>query len=547
MIYLSTLLISMFITIVLIPVLRNPAFNKFFVDMPNARKVHTTPIPKTGGIAMAIGILVPTLLWTDLDPFTRSILLGAFVLIFFGLIDDIRELGYRTKLFGQIIAALIAVLYGGISATFLDSILPESRFITVYISTPLTIFIIIGVTNAINLSDGLDGLAGGITMLGFICIAYLGFCCDQHSITLISIAVIGAIFGFLRFNTFPAAVFMGDTGSQLLGFLAITTSLYLTQSNTPLSPLLPILLLGFPILDTLTVMTERIANGKSPFIADKNHFHHKLMRLGCYHTEAVFVIYLLQAFMVTSAFVFRFYSDLFLLLYYIIFSGLIITGFVVADRKSWKFKRYDLIDIAIKGRLKQIRGKNYHIRIVFLAVKAGLPMLLIITCFVPASIPSYFSTIGVVMAIFLFAAAFSNKEWLGGMIRLSLFMIIPLLLYLAEQNSAIWYTPAVSTAYNLSIGLMAALVIFTLKFTRRKQGFKTTPTDFIILFVALVLPNLPDIQIRSYHLGMLTTRIIVLFFSLEVLIGELRKNYRGMAILTVIILLILSFRGFTMM
>ena len=546
MIYLSTLLISMFITIVLIPVLGNPALNKIFVDMPNARKVHTSPIPKTGGIAMAIGILIPILLWAHSDHFVHSILLGASVLSIFGLIDDIRELGYRTKLFGQIIAALIAVLYGGISATFLESILPESKFVTVYVSTPLTIFIIIGVTNAINLSDGLDGLAGGITMLGFICIAYLGFCSGQHSITLISIAIIGAIFGFLRFNTFPATVFMGDTGSQLLGFLAITTSLYLTQSNTPLSPLLPILLLGFPILDTLTVMAERIAKGKSPFIADKNHFHHKLMRLGCYHTEAVFIIYILQAFLVTSAFIFRFHSDLFLFLYYIIFSGLIITGFVISDQNGWKFKRYGLIDIAIKGRLKRIREKNYHIRTAFLAVKASIPILLIINCFIPDSIPSYFSTIGVVMAVFITAAAFSNKEWLGGMIRLSLFMTIPLLVYLGEQNVAPWYTPTVSIFYNLSFGVVAALVILTLKFTRRKQGFKTTPTDFIILFIAIVLPNLPDIQIRSYHLGMLTTRIIVLFFSIEVLIGELRKRYKGMAILTVIILLILSFRGFTM-
>ncbi|MFH2067472.1 MAG: MraY family glycosyltransferase [Pseudomonadota bacterium] len=546
MIYLSTLLISMFITIALIPMLRSMAINKMIVDVPNERKVHTSPIPKTGGIAMALGILVPILLWTHMDDFVRSILMGSCILTIFGLIDDIRELGYKTKLLGQIAAGLIAVSYGGISITFFEDILPGNTIFGHYATIAITLFIITGVTNAINLSDGLDGLAGGITMLSFICIAYLGFCSENNSITLISIAVIGAIFGFLRFNTHPATVFMGDTGSQLLGYLSISTALHLTQGDTPLSPLVPMLLLGFPILDTLTVMTERIANGRSPFVADKNHFHHKLMRLGFFHTEAVFIIYMLQAFLVTSAFIFRFYSDCFLLVYYTIFSGLIVAGFIIADRAGWKLKRFDLIDRVVKSKLKRLREKNYHIKLSFLTVKVGLPILLIFTCFLPAAIPSYFSIIGIVMAILLSSAALYQNKWLGGMIRLSLFMTIPLLVYLGEKNTVSWLNENMEFTYNLSFGMIAVFVILTLKFTRRKEGFKSTPTDFIILFVALVLPNLPDIQIRSYHLGMLTTRIIVFFFSLEVLIGELRKKYTTLAFLTVIVLLILSFRGLTM-
>ncbi len=533
----------MFITIALIPMLRSMAISKIIVDTPNERKVHRSPIPKTGGIAMALGILVPVLLWVPSDDFIRPVLIGAFVLTIFGLIDDIRELGYKTKLLGQILAALIAVLYGGISISFFENVFSENTFFTPYLTIPLTLFIIVGVTNAINLSDGLDGLAGGITMLSFICIAYLGFCSENSSIALVSIAVIGAIFGFLRFNTHPATVFMGDTGSQILGYLSITTALHLTQGDTPLNPLLPLILLGFPILDTLTVMTERIANGRSPFVADKNHFHHKLMRLGCFHTEAVFIIYVLQAFLVTSAFIFRFYAEWFLLIYYIIFSSLIITGFVMADRTGWKLKRFDLIDQVIKKKLKRLREKNYHIKLPFLTVKTGLPILLIFTCFLPSDIPSYFSLIGIIMAVLLSICARYLNKWLGAMIRLSLFMTIPLLVYLGEKDTVAWLNSNLEIIYNLCFGIIAIFVIFILKFTRRKEGFKTTPTDFIILFIALVLPNLPDIQIRSYHLGMLTTRIIVFFFSFEVLIGELRKKFSTLAFLTVIVLLILSFRG----
>lgn len=228
-------------------------------------------------------------------------------------------------------------------------LLPDNVFLPDWFAIPFTLIAIVGVTNAINLSDGLDGLAGGISLLSFICIGCLAYCSANIVIALLSIAVVGAILGFLRFNTYPAVMFMGDAGSQLLGFLAVTLSLALTQGNTSFTPLLPLILLGFPVLDTLTVMFERVAGGKSPFVADKNHFHHKLIRLGLYHTEAVLVIYIFQAFLVTSAFVFRFYPEWFLLIFYIIFSTGILSGFFVAKKRGWKFKRYDLADVKTVG------------------------------------------------------------------------------------------------------------------------------------------------------------------------------------------------------
>jgi UDP-GlcNAc:undecaprenyl-phosphate GlcNAc-1-phosphate transferase len=156
-------------------------------------------------------------------------------------------------------------------------------------------------------------------LLSFVCMAFVAFLTGQGFVLMAAAAVIGAIFGFLRFNTHPAVVFMGDTGSQLIGFLAICLSLQLTQGESPVSRLFPLLLLGFPVLDTLTVMTERIAEGRSPFKPDKKHFHHKLMNLGLYHTEAVFAIYLIQAVLVTSAFFLRFYSEWVILSVYAVF------------------------------------------------------------------------------------------------------------------------------------------------------------------------------------------------------------------------------------
>jgi UDP-GlcNAc:undecaprenyl-phosphate GlcNAc-1-phosphate transferase len=324
MIFFSTLLISMFITLTLIPVTSRVASALHGMDIPDERKVHPYPMPKSGGIPMAIGVIVPILLWARGDEFVRAVLIGAGIVVIFGLIDDFKGIRYEVKFAGQIAAALIVILYGGVQIRSLGMLLPEDMLLPDWFSIPLTLLVIVGVTNAINLADGLDGLAGGICLLSFACIGYLAYRGGNMTLVLLSVATTGVIFGFLRFNTYPATLFMGDAGSQFLGFLAGTLSLSLTQGNTPLSPLLPLILLGFPVLDTLTVMFERISQGRPVFVADKNHFHHKLIRLGLFHTEAVVLIYIIQALLVTAAFVFRFYSEWFLLVLYLIFSAIVL-------------------------------------------------------------------------------------------------------------------------------------------------------------------------------------------------------------------------------
>ena len=292
MIFLSTLLISMFITLMLVPILKTAALKlNWGIDMPDPRKMHKTPKARIGGIAMAFGVLIPVVLWFDGSRFVNSVLIGAWIIVIFGIADDLKGLGWRAKFFGQFLAAAVVVFYGTAKICHLGQCMPEGMVLPVFVSMPLTLVVIVGVTNAINLSDGLDGLAGGVLLLIFICIGYLAFTmrgyADNLFIMMISLAVIGSLVGFLRFNTYPSTIFMGDTGSQMLGFLASTLSIGLTQSNPVLSPVIPLLLLGFPVLDTIVVMMERILAGRSPFEADKNHFHHKLIRMGLFHTEAV--------------------------------------------------------------------------------------------------------------------------------------------------------------------------------------------------------------------------------------------------------------------
>lgn len=560
MIYMSTLLLSLFITITLIPIFRRLAVRLNAMDVPDARKVHTKPMPKTGGIAMALGCFIPVLFWVPQDLLLRSVLIGAGILVIFGFIDDLKDISYKLKFTGQVIASLIVILYGGLKIESLGMLLPCDMVLPGWLAVLLTLFVIVGVTNAINLSDGLDGLAGGISILGFICIACLGYRVGEQIIAIVAIAAIGAIFGFLRYNTYPAKLFMGDIGSQLLGFVAITLSVGLTQKNAPLSPLLPLFLLGFPVLDTLTVMTERLKKGRSPFMPDKNHFHHKLLRLGLFHTETVVVIYVLQTFLVLSAFLFRYYSEWFLLVYYIIFSGVIITGFNIADTTGWKLKRFDFVDSVIKGRLRVLKEKAILIRISFKGVELGLPLLFLFTCFLPSTIPAIFSFSAIGFLVLLILTYLINRRWIKGLLRLTVYLSVPCLIYLTDTDMASWVGGRLNLLYNFSFGILVLLVISALKFTRRKNGFKISPMHFIILFIALFVPNLPGEffgnqqmsqhlsqdpgQYSGQYLGLIAVKIITLFFSFDVLLEELREKTNRLAVLTGVALAVIGVRGF---
>jgi UDP-GlcNAc:undecaprenyl-phosphate GlcNAc-1-phosphate transferase len=543
MIYFSSLLFSLFITTALIPLLTRLAARMYAFDIPGPRKVHDRPIPKSGGIAMALGIVLPLAFWAPETAFLRTVLLGSGLIVFFGIMDDLKDLAYGWKFAGQTGAALLVILAGDVQIRSVGMLLPDGVLLPPWVSLPLTLVVIVGVTNAINLADGLDGLAGGISMLSFVFIGYLALQTGQSQVALAAAAAVGAIFGFLHFNTHPAILFMGDTGSQLLGFMAITMSLHLTQSNEPLSPLLPLILVGFPVLDTLVVMSERVAAGRSPFLPDKNHFHHKLMRIGLYHPEAVFVIYVIQSFLVTAAYAFRYANEWFILAFYLVFSSLIVFGFLLADRANWELKRYDFLDVAIKGRLRVLREKNILIRVSFKVLEYGLPAVLMLTCFFPARIPTYLSVLALGLCLIVFLTLVFRRARLGGLLRLAIYITVPLVLYLAEVEPLSWLNPWMVQPYNISFAVLVLSVLLTLKFTRRKKGFRSTPMDFLILFLALVVPNFPNEYLDAHHVGSIAARIIVLFFGFEILIGELRGELIWLTVCTFSALAIVGIRG----
>ena len=548
MVFLSTLLISMFITMALIPILRMAAVRLHAgLDLPEPRKVHSAPVPKVGGLAMAVGALVPVILVADGGRFVNSVLIGACVIVLFGLVDDLKTLGWKAKFAGQIAAALIVILYGQLNVCYLGSCLPEGVRLPDMLALPITLVVIVGVTNAINLSDGLDGLAGGTSLLIFLSIALLcytgGDFPEKLVVMLLCTAVVGAIFGFLRFNTYPATVFMGDTGSQLLGFLAITLSIGITQRETPVSPLLPVLLLGFPVLDTLTVMAERLAAGRPPFAPDKNHFHHKLMRLGLFHTEAVVAIYGITAILTGAAFVLRFHSEWLIIAIYAGFCGSVIGFFTLAEQHSLRFHRTGFFDTGIKARLKFIKDKSLLIRACFLPLQYGLPLLFAAAVLVRETVPGYLAAVAAGFAAAILMVRVLRWQWVNPVLRVAFYLTVPMVLSLGRIEPAEWVTKALLTVYDYAYGALALFTVLTLKFTRRKKGFKATPMDFLILVIALVVPNLPERFIGEVHMGFVAVKLMVLYFGFEVLTGELRGELRKIALGMLAALALLAVRG----
>ena len=544
MVYLSALVLSMFTTMVLVPVFRDLASKYLALDYPGGRKIHKHPIPKSGGISMILGALIPILLWTRGGSFIVSILAGSWIIIIFGIIDDIRDLPYGIKFIGQLSAAAVVIFYGGLKINHIGDLLPGVATIPGIVAVPLTFIVIVGVTNAINLSDGLDGLAGGISLLAFICIGYLAFIARSKGIVIVCMTMSGAILGFLRYNTHPASIFMGDTGSQLLGFLAITLSLKLTQSDAALSPVLPLLIIGLPIMDTLRVMGNRVLEGKKPFEADTRHLHHRLMQFGLYHSETVLVIYCLHAALITFAFVFRYKSDWFLLSVYALFSLSIIMTLYVGGRCGWRRRQESFIFGTLKTRLKWLKQKQIVIVVLFKNLEVGTPLLLLVACLLPSGIPFFLALTAAAFGFIFVAVSMFKKEWTVIALKFAIYLQVPLIIYQSEINPAGWVDLQMLRGYNILFALLALIVVLVLKFTRRKSGFKSSPMDFLILFIALVIPNIPDAQIRNYQIGMIAAKIICIYYGYEVLIGELRNNHKRLTLVTTLTMLTICGRGF---
>ena len=302
---LAALLVAALVALISTPVIRSLAFRVGAVDVPrDTRRMHDHPIPRMGGLAIFFGFILSVLVFQPLTTELRGMLLGAVVIVILGILDDIFVLPALPKFFVQIGAALIAVLHGN-RIDFLSNpnVFSKNPFWDLgWLAIPITVLWIVGITNAVNFIDGLDGLACGVSTISSMTLLVIALSVAEPDVAILMAALSGACIGFLPYNLNPAKIFMGDTGSTFLGFvLAVVSIQGLFKYATIISFAVPFLMLGLPIFDTCFAILRRVSHGQSPMKPDRGHIHHRLIDMGFSQKQAVAVLYVISAILGLSA------------------------------------------------------------------------------------------------------------------------------------------------------------------------------------------------------------------------------------------------------
>lgn len=539
MIYIFALITAMAISMAVIPLMARVAPRIGMIDRPNTRKVHAKPIPRAGGVGIVLGALAPVVFWLPGNELLASYLFGAIVLLIFGVWDDIHELGHYTKFIGQLIAVVPIVFIGDIYVThlpFFDAYTMTDTFGRIF-----TVFALIGMINAINHSDGLDGLAGGMSLLSLSCLAYLAYLMDGNLIILIALATVGGVFGFLRYNSHPARVFMGDGGSQFLGFTLGFLTVYLIEHvNTALSPALPVLILGLPIVDILAVFAQRIYHGMNWFRASKNHVHHRLLQLGFDHYESVVIIYTAQIVLVVSAILFPYESDLLIFSIFTAVCAAVFGFLIAAERAHWKAhssshtsKLTKIIQTIKKHTLFQTMPLN--------VVTVAIPLLLISVSILSKNIPRDISTTSAILASILLLVVIFRRSSDSIIIQIISYVAAAFVVYL-EMEYIGSGNRLMETIEFIYFTVLTVAIGVAVRYGH-KSDFKTSPTDYLVIFIVLIAAFLLHKLPEKAYLSSMGIKFVILFYGCELIFTHLKNKQYVINIPVLLSLTIIAVKG----
>ncbi|MBR5460772.1 MAG: undecaprenyl/decaprenyl-phosphate alpha-N-acetylglucosaminyl 1-phosphate transferase [Clostridia bacterium] len=359
---LLAILLSGLMAFLLTPLVRVLAFRLKAIDIPkDDRRMHKKPTPRLGGLAIFLAFTVTVILFCNIDVKIIGMLCGGVLIALIGALDDIYRLSPVVKLIGQIVASFVPVLCG----ITIDHINLFGRYYHFGIfAIPITVIWIVALTNAINLVDGLDGLACGISTISAVSIMVFAILEVDLSIATIVAILVGACLGFLPYNRHPASIFMGDTGALFLGYtLSVISILGVFKVNAFVSFVTPFLIFGLPLLDTATAMLRRVLHGVSPFHADRGHFHHKLIDLGFNQKQAVTILYSISAIFGISAVLFtaeRFIAAILIIVITFVIGYLnyrnLVGGKQIREQMGLRLKTVELDDA--KNDDKQVKNEG---------------------------------------------------------------------------------------------------------------------------------------------------------------------------------------------
>lgn len=528
--------VSILISVAVIPIMMRYAESLGMVDMPDPRKVHLIAVPRVGGWGMIIGTFMAVVVFLPIDPAVATYLFGTLVLLGFGAKDDQADIGHYPKFIGQLLAVLPVVLIGDVQVErlpFIEAPLPA------FVAIPFTTFAMVGTINALNHSDGLDGLAGGESLLSLSALALIAFAVDVPTVGYIALATVGGTIGFLRFNTHPARVFMGDSGSQFLGFTLAFLVLLLLQRAEDLSPALPALLLGLPLIDILAVLAQRIYHGLNWFEATRNHIHHRLLDLGFDHYESVVLIYGIQAFFVVSAIFLQTGDDTVILALYLGTCALIFVALVRGEAKGWRL-REDADDSGTESVVSSLTHSWLLTRVPLIVVSIGVPMWVLGSCAMIGSVPKDYGWTALALLVVMMIEMLRGRAdaSVGRIVIYSaaLFVVFLGIATVEERGGTI------STLELIFVAILAVAVGLGVRFSN-STVFGTTPLDYLVLFTVVLVALFP---LKSNHTELLSWLVIegfVVLYGCELLMNKTNGKRTALNLAALGALSVLSVRG----
>jgi len=540
--FLPVLAMAMAISLVVIPLMVRHAVRLGLIDQPDPRKVHHLPIPRVGGAGIVLGALIPVGVALRDEPLMLTYILGAIVLTLFGLWDDRKELGHYVKFIGQFAAVVPVVYVGDLYVTHFpfvgEGVIPEAT------ARAFTLIALVGMINAMNHSDGLDGLAGGEALLSLGVLGFLFFLSGASPALIVVVATIGGVFGFLRYNTHPAGVFMGDAGSQFLGFTIGFLLILLTQQAEPsLSPAVVLLIVGLPVADILVVFWKRATSGRNWFRATRNHVHHRLLQLGFLHHEAVILIYLIQLLFLVAAIWLRHAPDAYLLGVYLGVCLVLFGGMSLAERRAWRFEPI----WRGQGWMSAGGADGFHwrVRAPRRFLEYGIPLYLIASSLRVDKIPVDAATTASVLFAVLLLARLSNLRLHASVRSALVFAASTVVIYLSHDYLEL---PALAgMVEGCVLALFAVSIVAAMRYSprRRKREFVPTAMDFLVV-IALVLAIVAQGNYLEFGVPGLAGMIFatgVVFYGCELLITERREHRHLLDLATLLAMAILTTKG----
>jgi len=481
----------LFFTVLILSLLITPVSIRFAqymgaIDHPVDRSVHSTGMPRLGGLGMALALLLGLPLFVEINQIFMGFLSGLLIIILIGCIDDIWHMQPLIKMIGQIVACLVFLEISGLSFSSLGNLfgLGELSF-SAPVNYAITLFCMVGLVNALNLSDGLDGLAAGSVAIACFFLGVLALVAQNWVGMALIAALIGGVLGFLKFNSYPAKLFMGDSGSMMLGFsIACLTIILAGGDSGNIQPVTLSIVLGVPIVDTVWVMTRRVMQGKSPMYADKTHLHHRLLALGLPHALVVSLLYALMVLFGILALTVQAFPA-----YWQSVSGVSLAVLVYALLMACEHKKVMVqISVSMMRDEREIRydmtsrlGRSMKVFPFVILSGLSLPLL------VAQNIPAEMSWLALGLAV-LVAVAFPWKEHRENS------SVVSGLFYLCTFAILFTWNHSSYGVFRLDIyemGFAAILFIWValkIIFKRNNEIFLTSSLELLLIFISWFVP-----------------------------------------------------------